>query len=128
MASEDMKGTVSTTGMVNNPPPKIQAPDMSKIKMPTAKKQAEPKQVVQKPVEQPQEEGLLSKVENLTNRVTQSFVAIQRMDKEAQEANYQAVKAQSAVEFQKEQLKAMIVEDKINAEPKEEEPKKDTKK
>ena len=67
MAIKDMKGTVSTTGMVNNPPPKIQAPDMSKIKMPTAKKQAEPKQVVQKPVEQPQEEGLLSKVENLTN-------------------------------------------------------------
>ena len=53
MAIEDMKGTVSTTGMVNNPPPKIQAPDMSKIKMPTARKQAEPKQVVQKPVEQP---------------------------------------------------------------------------
>ena len=67
MAIEDMKGTVSTTGMVNNPPPKIQAPDMSKIKMPTARKQAEPKQTVQKPVEQPQEEGLLSKVENLTN-------------------------------------------------------------
>ena len=67
MAIEDMKGTVSTTGMVNNPPPKIQAPDMSKIKMPTARKQAKPKQVVQKPVEQPQEEGLLSKVENLTN-------------------------------------------------------------
>ena len=67
MAISDMKGTVSTTGMVNNPPPKIQAPDMSKIKMPTARKQVEPKQVVQKPVEQPQEEGLLSKVENLTN-------------------------------------------------------------
>ena len=67
MAIKDMKGTVSTTGMVNNPPPKIQAPDMSKIKMPTARKKAEPKQVVQKPVEQPQEEGLLSKVENLTN-------------------------------------------------------------
>ena len=67
MAIQDMKGTVSTTGMVNNPPAKIQAPDMSKIKMPTARKQAEPKQVVQKPVEQPQEEGLLSKVENLTN-------------------------------------------------------------
>ena len=64
MAIEDMKGTVSTTGMVNNPPPKIQAPDMSKIKMPTVDK---PKQVTQKPVEQPQEEGLLSKVENLTN-------------------------------------------------------------
>ena len=64
MAIQDMKGTVSTTGMVNNPPAKIQAPDMSKIKMPTVDK---PKQVVQKPVEQPQEEGLLSKVENLTN-------------------------------------------------------------
>ena len=64
MAIQDMKGTVSTTGMVNNPPVKIQAPDMSKIKMPTANK---PKQVTQKPVEQPQEEGLLPKVENLTN-------------------------------------------------------------
>ena len=64
MAIQDMKGTVSTTGMVNNPPAKIQAPDMSKIKMPTADK---PKQVTQKPVEQPQEEGLLPKVENLTN-------------------------------------------------------------
>ena len=64
MAIQDMKGTVSTTGMVNNLPAKIQAPDMSKIKMPTADK---PKQVTQKPVEQPQEEGLLPKVENLTN-------------------------------------------------------------
>ena len=64
MAIQDMKGTVSTTGMVNNPPAKIQAPEMSKIKMPTVDK---PKQVTQKPVEQPQEEGLLPKVENLTN-------------------------------------------------------------
>ena len=64
MAIQYMKGTVSTTGMVNNPPAKIQAPDMSKIKMPTTDK---PKQVTQKPVEQPQEEGLLPKVENLTN-------------------------------------------------------------
>ena len=64
MAIQDMKGTVSTTGIVNNPPAKIQAPDMSKIKMPTVDK---PKQVTQKPVEQPQEEGLLPKVENLTN-------------------------------------------------------------
>ena len=48
MAIQDMKGTVSTTGMVNNPPAKIQAPDMSKIKMPTADKS---KQVTQKPVE-----------------------------------------------------------------------------
>ena len=67
MAIKDMKGTVSTTGMINNPPPKIDAPDMSKIKMPTAIKQTEPKQIAQKPVKQPQEEGLLSKVENLTN-------------------------------------------------------------
>ena len=64
MAIQDMKGTVSTTGMVNNPPAKIQAPDMSKIKMPTVDR---PKQVTQKLVEQPQEEGLLPKVENLTN-------------------------------------------------------------
>ena len=64
MAIQDMKGTVSTTGILNNPPAKIQAPDMSKIKMPTTDK---PKQVTQKPVEQPQEEGLLPKVENLTN-------------------------------------------------------------
>ena len=63
-----MKGTVSTgkpavtmTGMINQKP---NIPDMSKIKMPTAIKQTEPKQIAQKPVEQPQEEGLLSKVEN----------------------------------------------------------------
>ena len=64
MAIKDMKGTVSTTGMVNAAPPKIEAPDMSKIKMPTA-----PKQVTQKPAPQntPREEGLLSKVQNLTN-------------------------------------------------------------
>ena len=58
------------------------------------------------------------KTENLTPRVAQSFVAIQRMDKEAQEANYQSVKAASAVEFQKQQLKTMIAEDKIQSEPK----------
>ena len=56
------------------------------------------------------------KTENLTPRVTQSFVAIQRMDKEAQEANYQSVKAASAVEFQKQQLQNFIKEDKIEAE------------
>ena len=64
MAIQDMKGTVSTTGMVNSKPLKIEAPDMSKIKMPTADKT---KQVVEKPVEQPKEEGLLPKIENLTN-------------------------------------------------------------
>ena len=66
MAIKDMKGTVSMTGMVNAAPPKIEAPDMSKIKMPTADKT---KQVVEKPAPQntPREEGLLQKVENLTN-------------------------------------------------------------
>ena len=64
MAIENMQGKVSTTGMVNSKSPKIEAPDMSKIKMPTA-----PKQVAQKPTPQntPREEGLLQKVENLTN-------------------------------------------------------------
>ena len=66
MAIQDMKGTVTTTGIMNNKPAKIQAPDMSKIKMPTTDK---PKQVVEKPAPQntPREEGLLQKVENLTN-------------------------------------------------------------
>ena len=64
MAIENMQGKVSMTGMVNAAPPKIEAPDMSKIKMPTA-----PKQVTQKsaPQEAPKQEGLLQKVENLTN-------------------------------------------------------------
>ena len=64
MAIKDMKGTVSTTGMVNAAPPKIEAPDMSKIKMLTA-----PKKVTQKPAPQeaPKQESLLQKVENLTN-------------------------------------------------------------
>jgi len=67
MAIKDMKGTVSTTGMVNNPPPKIEAPDMSKMKMPAGMAKAKPEQPKKIPVKQPQEEGLLSKVENLTN-------------------------------------------------------------
>ena len=64
MAIENMQGKVSMTGMVNSKPPKIEAPDMSKIKMPIA-----PKQVAQKPAPQntPKEEGLLQKVQNLTN-------------------------------------------------------------
>ena len=61
------------------------------------------------------------KTENLTPRVAQVFVSIQRMEKEAQEANYQAVKAAIAVEFQKMQLKGMIEEDEIESETKEEE-------
>ena len=64
MAIENMQGKVSMTGMVNSKPPKIEAPDMSNIKMPTA-----PKQVAQKPAPQetPKQEGLLEKVQNLTN-------------------------------------------------------------
>ena len=64
MAIENMQGKISTTGMVNSKSPKIEAPDMSKIKMPTA-----PKQVAQKPApqEEPKQESLLQKVENLTN-------------------------------------------------------------
>ena len=68
MAIKDMKGTVSKgrptmTGMMNERPVS-KAPDMSGIKMPT-----EPKQVVQRtaPQNTPEEEGLLSKVQNLTN-------------------------------------------------------------
>ena len=65
MAIQDMKGTVTTTGMMNEKPV-AKAPDMSGIKMPTADKS---KQVVEKPAPQeaPKQEGLLQKVENLTN-------------------------------------------------------------
>ena len=65
MAIKDMKGTVTTTGMMNEKPV-AKAPDMSGIKMPTADKS---KQVVEKPTPQntPREEGLLQRVQNLTN-------------------------------------------------------------
>ena len=63
MAIKDMKGTVTTTGMMNKKPV-AKAPDMSAIKMPTASKE-----VVEKPAPQntPKEESLLDKVQNLTN-------------------------------------------------------------
>ena len=69
MAIENMQGKVSTTGMINSKPAKIEVPDMSKIKMPTNKKVSTPKEVVQKsaPQNTPREEGLLQKVQNLTN-------------------------------------------------------------
>ena len=69
MAIKDMKGTVSMTGMVNAAPPKIEAPDMSNIKMPAGMANNKPKQVAQTPTPQntPKEEGLLQKIENLTN-------------------------------------------------------------
>ena len=69
MAIKDMKGTVSTTGMVNAAPPKIEAPDMSNMKMPAGMAKDKPEQVAEKPAPQntPREEGLLQKIENLTN-------------------------------------------------------------
>ena len=67
MAIKDMKGTVTTTGMMNNKPATMKAPDMSKIKMPTARKPASVKEVA-KPVEQPKEMTLAEKVQNLTDQ------------------------------------------------------------
>ena len=67
MAISDMKGTVTTTGMMNNKPAPMRAPDMSKIKMPTARKPA-PVREVAKPVEQPKEMTLAEKVQNLTDQ------------------------------------------------------------
>ena len=67
MAIKDMKGTVTTTGMMNNKPSTIKAPDMSKIKMPTARKPAPVKEVA-KPIEQPKEMTLAEKVQNLTDQ------------------------------------------------------------
>ena len=72
MAIQDMKGTVSTTGMVNSKPAKIQAPDMSKMSsnQPLPQDPTKPVNPFQpKPTGPvlPKEEGLLPKVENLTN-------------------------------------------------------------
>ena len=69
MAIENMQGKVSTTGMVNAAPPKIEAPDMSNMKMPRGMANTKPVQVTQKsaPQNTPREEGLLQRVENLTN-------------------------------------------------------------
>ena len=67
MAIKDMKGTVTTTGIMNNKPAPMRAPDMSKIKMPTARKPAPVKQVA-KPVEQPKEMTLAEKGQNLTDQ------------------------------------------------------------
>ena len=70
MAIQDMKGTVSTTGMVNNLPAKIEAPDMSNMKMPAGMAKDKPEQIAEKPAPQntPREEGLLQRVENLTDQ------------------------------------------------------------
>ena len=67
MAINDIKGTVTTTGIMNNKPAPMRAPDMSKIKMPTARKPAPVKEVA-KPIEQPKEMTLAEKVQNLTDQ------------------------------------------------------------
>jgi hypothetical protein len=70
MAIKDMQGTVATTtGIMNDKPTKLKVPDMSSIKMPRGMANTKPVQVAQKPAPQntPREEGLLQKVENLTN-------------------------------------------------------------
>ena len=70
MAIKDMQGTVATTtGIMNDRPTKLKVPDMSNMKMPRGMANTKPVQVAQKPAVQntPREEGLLQKVENLTN-------------------------------------------------------------
>jgi hypothetical protein len=70
MAIKDMQGTVATTtGIMNDRPTKLKVPDMSNMKMPKGMTNIKPVQVAQKPAPQntPREEGLLQKVENLTN-------------------------------------------------------------
>ena len=73
MAIKDMKGTVvknqaTMTGMMNESASNVPPPDMSKIKMPTERKQVA-QQPVEQPVEQtaPQESGLAEKIQSLTN-------------------------------------------------------------
>ena len=70
MAIKDMQGTVATTtGIMNDRPTKLKVPDMSNMKMPRGMANTKPVQVAQKPALQntSREEGLLQKVENLTN-------------------------------------------------------------
>ena len=71
MAIKDMKGTVTKnqptmTGMMNRDVAKVTPPDMSKIKMPTAKKTAPVRSTNE--VEQTAKMGLAEKVQNLTDQ------------------------------------------------------------
>ena len=74
MAIKDMKGTVTKnqptmTGMMNRDEAKVTPPDMSKIKMPTAKKTAPVKPNPQiDEARQTAEMGLAEKVQNLTDQ------------------------------------------------------------
>ena len=70
MAIKDMKGTVTKnqptmTGMMNRDEAKVTPPDMSRIKMPIAKKTTPLKPTNE--VEQPAQNNLAEKIQNLTN-------------------------------------------------------------
>ena len=71
MAIKDMKGTVTTTGIMNQRPKPLKVADMSKMKMPTNKNVNTPKEPPQEIKQQPkqiEEPNLLSKIENLTDQ------------------------------------------------------------
>jgi hypothetical protein len=55
------------------------------------------------------------KVADCTQRVLSTFSTVKRMEQDAAESNYKAVKDNSAVAFQKEQLQKLIEEDKLKA-------------
>ncbi len=72
MAISDMKGTVTTTGKMNNAPETPKAADLSQMNKlferktrPSPKVAEQPKQM---PVEQPKDMGLMEKVQNLTDQ------------------------------------------------------------
>jgi len=72
MAIDDTKGTVTTTGMMGKKPSVPKAPDMSKIKMPTARKdrpnsQPAP-QIKQEEPKQSPSLSLMEKVQSLTDQ------------------------------------------------------------
>ncbi len=71
MAIKDMKGTVTTTGIMNRRPEPLKVADMSKMKMPTNRNVNTPKEPPQEIKQQPkqiEEPNLLSKIENLTDQ------------------------------------------------------------
>ena len=71
MAIKDMKGTVTTTGIMNQRPKPLKVADMSKMKIQTNKNVNTPKEPPQEIKQQPkqiEEPNLLSKVENLTDQ------------------------------------------------------------
>tara|TARA_R100000687_G_C6412399_1_gene147072 strand:+ start:401 stop:907 length:507 start_codon:yes stop_codon:yes gene_type:complete len=71
MAISDMKGTVTTTGKMNNAPETPKAADLSQMNKLFERKTKSTKvaeQSKQMPVEQPKDMGLMEKVQNLTDQ------------------------------------------------------------